>query len=143
MAAVDHHSGAVRLIANAINFDNSNNRVDDAYQDCIARLDKMQSDLAASSGLKPLKFIDTEISITNEQTDAQFEASVLKAKEHIFAGDAFQIVLSRKFKVNITAKPIDIYGLCGQLIQVRICIFSTFQLMALPIFKSLVLVQKL
>ena len=109
MAAVDHHSGAVWLIANAINFDNSNNRVDDAYQDCIARLDKMQSDLAASSGLKPLKFIDTEISITNEQTDAQFEASVLKAKEHIFAGDAFQIVLSRKFKVNITAKPIDIY----------------------------------
>jgi anthranilate synthase component 1 len=109
MAAVDHHSGAVWLIANAINFDNSSDRVDDAYQDCIVRLDKMQSDLAAASGLLPLKFVDKELDVTNEQTDQEYEASVLRAQAHIFAGDTFQIVLSRKFKTSITAKPIDIY----------------------------------
>lgn len=50
--------------------------------------------------------------------DAQFQSSetkesymekVEKAKEHIRAGDIFQVVLSQKFRGKTSAKPIDIY----------------------------------
>jgi anthranilate synthase component 1 len=109
LAAVDHHTGAIWLIANAINFDNSGERVDDAYNDCLDRLDKMQERLSSPSELKPLKMQPMELDVKTDQPDEAYEASVLKAKEHIFAGDAFQIVLSRKFKVTISAQPITIY----------------------------------
>jgi anthranilate synthase component I len=109
IAAVDHHSGAIWLIANAINFDNSAERVDEAYMDCLVRLDKMQERLSTPSELKPLKMQTMELDITTDQTDAAYEASVLKAKEHIYAGDAFQIVLSRKFKVTTSAEPVNVY----------------------------------
>lgn len=41
--------------------------------------------------------------------DEQFAQLVIKAKEYITAGDAFQIVLSRKFIQRFTVAPFDIY----------------------------------
>jgi anthranilate synthase component 1 len=38
-----------------------------------------------------------------------FEAEVLRAKEYIAAGDAFQIVLSQRFQRQIAAEPFDVY----------------------------------
>ncbi len=39
----------------------------------------------------------------------EFEEMVLKAKEYIFAGDAFQIVLSREYEINTDFSPFQIY----------------------------------
>ena len=47
LAAVDHHEGTITLIANAINWDASDQRVDEAYDDAVARLDRMTAELAA------------------------------------------------------------------------------------------------
>ena len=47
LAAVDHHEGTITLIANAINWDASDERVDEAYDDAVARLDRMTVELAA------------------------------------------------------------------------------------------------
>lgn len=41
--------------------------------------------------------------------DADFMHLIEQAKDHISAGDAFQIVLSRCFKQSYSAKPLDIY----------------------------------
>jgi anthranilate synthase component 1 len=38
-----------------------------------------------------------------------FEASVLQAKEHIFAGDIVQVVLSRKCEFNLEKSPFELY----------------------------------
>ena len=46
VAVVDHMQGTVTLIANAINFDDTAARVDEAYADAVARLDRMTADLA-------------------------------------------------------------------------------------------------
>ncbi len=43
LAAVDHLDGSVWLIANAINFDGTDERVDEAYADAVRRLDAMQA----------------------------------------------------------------------------------------------------
>jgi len=47
--------------------------------------------------------------IAKNLDDQRFKEMVQTAKEHIIAGDAFQIVLSREFSVNTEAKPFDIY----------------------------------
>ena len=39
----------------------------------------------------------------------EFEAAVPKAKEHILAGDAFQIVLSQRFETEFTGDPLKLY----------------------------------
>ena len=40
---------------------------------------------------------------------ADYAASVEAAKEHIFAGDAFQVVVSQRFEVDLDAEPFDLY----------------------------------
>jgi anthranilate synthase component 1 len=47
--------------------------------------------------------------IESNFTRAQFEAAVEKAREYINAGDAFQIVLSQRFRTETRARPFDIY----------------------------------
>ncbi len=47
----------------------------------------------------------TRSNITREA----FEANVLRAKEHIAAGDIFQVVLSQRLSRQTAAKPFDIY----------------------------------
>src|SRR4051794_37361918 len=49
LAALDHHEGTITLIANAINWDGSDERVDEAYDDAVARLDRMTAELTASA----------------------------------------------------------------------------------------------
>lgn len=109
MAAIDHHTGSIWLIANAVNFDNSDERVLEAYQDCIDRLNRMQSDLAQPSDLNPIAISPTELDVHTVDTDEEYESAVKRAKEYIFAGDAFQIVLSRKFKTKIKANSLGVY----------------------------------
>ena len=45
LAAVDHHEGTITLIANAVNWNGTDERVDEAYDDAIARLDVMTAAL--------------------------------------------------------------------------------------------------
>ncbi len=49
LAVLDHADGSVLLIANAINYDASDERVDDAWRDAVARLDGMQAELDGSA----------------------------------------------------------------------------------------------
>ena len=46
LAVLDHHDGEVWLVANAINFDDSDERVDEAYADAVARVEAMTELLA-------------------------------------------------------------------------------------------------
>jgi len=52
----------------------------------------------------------TSIPAVEEADRARFEASVLEAKEHIFAGDIFQVVLSRKREFQLEQTPFELYG---------------------------------
>ncbi|HUO36991.1 MAG TPA: anthranilate synthase component I, partial [Mycobacterium sp.] len=45
VAAVDHHEGTITLIANAVNWNGTDERVDRAYDDAVARLDVMTESL--------------------------------------------------------------------------------------------------
>src|SRR5580765_704569 len=47
LAVLDHADGSVLLVANAVNYDATDERVEDAWADAVARLDVMTSNLAA------------------------------------------------------------------------------------------------
>ena len=47
LAVLDHADGSVLLVANAVNYDATDERVEDAWADAVARLDVMTRDLAA------------------------------------------------------------------------------------------------
>jgi anthranilate synthase component 1 len=110
LAVVDHANGTVTLIANAINFDNSDARVDDAWADAVARLDAMQALLAAPHARQAHTYdASAPPQITNRTAPGEFEAQVERAKEYIRAGDAFQIVVSQRFSSPCSGDALDVY----------------------------------
>ena len=109
IAVMDHADGTLILIANAINWDGSTDRVDEAYDAAVARLDRMQEELTQSipsaiSEINAYNVPDVETTMTS----AQYKEKILKAKEEIVAGEAFQIVLSQRFATPCTADAIDV-----------------------------------
>lgn len=110
LAVLDHVDGSVTLIANAINYDNSAQRVEEAWQDAVRRLDVMETALSQPLSSTVASFDQSAApTIVNETPSADYQAAVETAKEHIRAGDAFQIVLSQRFSTECTASALDVY----------------------------------
>jgi anthranilate synthase component I len=110
LAALDHHDGVVTLIANAVNYDDSDERVDWAWQDAVDRLDAMERALAQPVEPSVVAYDPAaQVEVRDRTTPSEYRAGVERAKEHIRAGDAFQIVLSQRFEVSTSASGLDIY----------------------------------
>ena len=107
LAVMDHLDGTVLLVANAINYDNTDERVEQAYADAVDRLDRMQQDLHAPSAaeVNTVARAGRPEPVANEQ----YRQTVEQAKEYIRAGDAFQIVLSQRFERPCSASSLDVY----------------------------------
>ncbi len=110
LAVLDHHTSQVWLVANAINFDNTAERVQEAYEDAVARLDAM-TDLLAQPTPSAVVSARTEhtLPVRRQRTSPEYQAAVRAAVEEIRAGEAFQIVVSQRFEVDTTADALDIY----------------------------------
>jgi anthranilate synthase component 1 len=53
---------------------------------------------------------EDELPVARRRTSAQvYAASVEAAREHIFAGDIFQVVLAQRFDIDLGASPLDLY----------------------------------
>ncbi|MCX7671161.1 MAG: chorismate-binding protein, partial [Anaerolineae bacterium] len=105
--AFDHAYGRLLLIANA--------RLDGApaaaRREAEARLDDLERRLAEPlpAGRRPAAAAAGRGELRSNLTAAQFMANVARAKEHIAAGDIFQVVLSQRFSRETSAPPFDIY----------------------------------
>jgi anthranilate synthase component I len=110
LAVYDHQEGTVTLIANAINWDGSNDRVEEAYEAARLRIEKMAEDLARpteafiSDLIEPVKPV-----FERNTTDNDYRVNVDKIKEEIKSGEAFQVVLSQRFSLPAKAESLDIY----------------------------------
>jgi anthranilate synthase component 1 len=110
LAVLDHKDGTVTLIANAINYDNSDERVDEAWLDAQKRLDAMESALGSQAPSSASSFDrSAKAEFTRETTGIEYQESVKIAQERIRAGDAFQIVLSQRFATDCQASALDVY----------------------------------
>lgn len=110
VAVLDHDNGTVLLVANAVNWDDRDERVDDAWRDAVERLDRMTAEMAVPTPSSVAAFEpDTPVQHNSATPKADFLASVERAKEDIRAGEAFQIVVSQRFESTTRAEPVDVY----------------------------------
>ncbi|MFB8416501.1 anthranilate synthase component I [Streptomyces albidoflavus] len=110
LAVLDHWDGSVLLIANAINHNDLDSGVDEAYADAVARLDAMEADLARPVPAPPLALPESELpAFTGEWGGEAYRAAVEDIKERIRAGEAFQVVPSQRFETPCTASALDVY----------------------------------
>jgi len=119
MAIFDHITKTVFAVAHAhVPKARSDESFRTAYDDACRRVDELviklgtpTSDLAPTD-IDPASLDST--SVQNARYECNFppggyENAVRKAKEFILAGDAFQVVLSQRFRTETTAKAFDIY----------------------------------
>ena len=113
VAVVDHVSGSVWLIANAINVDDRPTRADAAYDDAVARLDAMQHAAATPvPGEARVSVLDTaavQPTLRFRTPKTEFEHAVEQTKRHIVDGDVFQTVISQRLDIDSPADPFDVY----------------------------------
>ncbi|MDR1237851.1 MAG: anthranilate synthase component I, partial [Propionibacteriaceae bacterium] len=110
IAVLDHHTGEVWLIANAINFDNTEARIEQAYADAIARVEAMAEVLRQPWAALVASRIEAEqLPISRQRSSAEFEDMVRRAKAEIEAGEAFQVVPSQRFEIVCESDPLDVY----------------------------------
>ncbi|MFI5618427.1 anthranilate synthase component I [Streptomyces sp. NPDC051567] len=115
LAVLDHWDGTVQLIANAINHNDLDSGVDEAYADAVARLDAMEADLARPAPYTPAPlpaseppgFEDGTVSV--RWGGETYQAAVEEVKERIRAGEAFQVVPSQRFETPCHASALDVY----------------------------------
>ena len=109
IAAVDHHEGTITLIANAVNWNGTDERVDWAYDDAVARLDVMTAALSEHLPSTVATFSRPEPLHRAQRTLEEYGAIVEKLVGDIEAGEAFQVVPSQRFEMDTDADPLDVY----------------------------------
>ncbi len=87
---------------------------DEAFHAATQSLDGLVSQLESATPQLGTGAIDLDLRATpktarSNMTRSEFEGAVVRAKEYIAAGDAFQVVLSQRFERETTADPFDIY----------------------------------
>ena len=106
LAVLDHVQGSVLLVANVFAAAAEHGV---AYDQAVARLDDMTA-LLARPAQHPVNTLSTGVPDYTSRTAAgDYAKSVEVAKDHIRAGDIFQVVLSQRFDVATTASALDIY----------------------------------
>ncbi|HKU10613.1 MAG TPA: anthranilate synthase component I [Sinomonas sp.] len=112
LAVHDNVDGTVTLVANAINFDNSSERVDEAWRDAVERLSGMVERVlepaqSAVSVLGPI--VDYRDKVEEDWEESGYLSAIARGKEAIVDGEVFQVVISRRFELDFDAPPLDVY----------------------------------
>ncbi len=113
LAAFDHWRQRVTLIDNVIVEPGAGPDVlDAAYDAAVARLARLAADGARPLDepmLSPPRPDDPLPEVTSSMAEGQYQAAVEAAREYVFAGDVFQVVLSQRFDFRLDAEPFDLY----------------------------------
>src|SRR5262245_40820069 len=104
--AFDHVQHRILLIANARISGDEDLR--SLYQFACAKIDFLERELERALSL-PRPDGQAPLALTSNVTQAEFETMVRKAKEHIAAGDIYQVVLSQRFSASIGVDPFTVY----------------------------------
>ena len=107
--AVDHFKHTVRIISNALTKDKS---LKESYEEAVYNIKQTLHKIRKS--FKIYDFKDTSVKrgrleLESNTDRIQFEESIKFAKDYIYKGDIFQVVLSQRFKAEVQSDPFDIY----------------------------------
>ncbi|MGE3956086.1 MAG: anthranilate synthase component I [Vicinamibacterales bacterium] len=104
--AFDHVQHRILIIANArITADDD---LESLYQFACAKIGFLERELERNLSV-PKRAHGDALTFTSNFTREQFEQQVRVAKEHIAAGDIYQVVLSQRFEAEVKADPFTVY----------------------------------
>ncbi|TYP84913.1 anthranilate synthase component I [Blastococcus xanthinilyticus] len=107
LAVLDHSDGSVLLIANVLRGAAAG---DAGYDDAVARLDAMAAALVAPSAPAVAVFEAADAPpVRSNLEPGAYAAGVEAIREHIRAGDAFQVVLAQRFELETQVEALDLY----------------------------------
>lgn len=105
---IDHKDSGIQLISNI--YCDSKTTFDEAYDEALRRLEELVAQVSepTHSSFREAN-ISAATATTSNVTEDEFIEAVNQAKEHVRAGDVFQVVLSQRFDVELKSNPIDVY----------------------------------
>ena len=103
---MDHKKKKIYLLANALITSEKREHI---LNDALTKIKKYEKTLNAKTP-KAKKFRKIQQIIESDTTRKEFISMVERMKEHIIAGDVFQVVPSRTIITNYNAEPFDIYS---------------------------------
>ncbi|MDO8391766.1 MAG: anthranilate synthase component I [Actinomycetota bacterium] len=117
LAAFDHWRQRMYLIESVPVLDMDTAGIDREYDEAIVRVQQ-----AAAKMARPLAMPLVEPPVPGEapplvrstMADGVYQQAVEVAKEHILAGDIFQVVLAQRYDIDLQADPFDFYRVLRQ-----------------------------
>jgi anthranilate synthase component 1 len=108
MVVVDHSDSSLKLVSNI--YLDQDQDLESAYQGALDRIEQMKIGLLGKS--EPfIAEVDlmAEPQYDRRTSDAEFLEIINTAKEHVVAGDVFQVVVSQRFDIETGASALDVY----------------------------------
>ena len=117
LAAFDHWRQRVYLIESVPVLDMDADGIDREYDAACDRVqravDKLALPLAAPS-VEPPQAGEVPPDVRSTMPGGVYQQAVEVAKEHILAGDIFQVVLAQRYDIDLQADPFDFYRVLRQ-----------------------------
>jgi anthranilate synthase component 1 len=118
LAAYDHYRQRVTLVANAfVSPGATPAELDVEYEDALARLDQIAEDGSRPINeplVEPPDPGDPLPEVRSSMGLRLYCDAVEAAREHILAGDIFQVVLAQRYDLDLDAEPFDVYRVLRQ-----------------------------
>jgi anthranilate synthase component I len=118
LAAYDHWRQRVVLIENVVVTDEATDgQLDALYDGAVARLEELAADGARPIDeplVEPPAADDPLPDVRSTMGTDLYARAVEVAREHILAGDIFQVVLAQRYDFDLDAEPFDVYRVLRQ-----------------------------
>jgi anthranilate synthase component 1 len=117
LAAFDHWRQRVYLLESVPVAGLTDDEINQAYDAAVVRVHEAVADIS-----RPLAYVAVEPPVAGDvlpetrssMPNGRYQKAVEVAKEYIRAGDIFQVVLSQRFDIDLSADPIDVYRVLRQ-----------------------------
>ncbi|MFL5906430.1 MAG: anthranilate synthase component I, partial [Solirubrobacterales bacterium] len=106
LVAFDHQRHEVTLIANAFVEDGG---IDEAYPRAVETIGEVRERLREPVPTVEVSAQPADVRFESNMTRDQFEATVSRIIEYVYAGDAFQVVPSQRFTADAPVEAFSIY----------------------------------
>ncbi|MEE8117571.1 MAG: anthranilate synthase component I [Gemmatimonadales bacterium] len=117
LVVIDNAFSRALLVANThVAADASRQVLTREYERALGRIEALLARLHAPPGLAPLTLGGgADLAPKSPYTRAAFQRDVARIQDYIRAGEAYQVVLSRRQEVRCAADPLDVYRALRQL----------------------------
>jgi anthranilate synthase component 1 len=107
--AFDHVKRQIHIISNVM-VDESGSSIEAQYSQAVEEIGALEKLLNAPMEIPAARVTgDGEPQVRSNFEKPDYLKAVLQAKEHIAAGDIFQVVLAQRFEVDLKTAPFEIY----------------------------------